>query len=269
MNRIPYGKRLPTALYAHRDGLVGVGGSLGEVLAKVVEQYRISAEFNLVKFRTDELKLSFLSYPEFDSDAHPALKHALTIDLATGKARQTDYEGNANPPILHRKESFLPAGYPLRTQFEALTQAEEAAGLYENPDTIGFKLNWERLLESKRLLIEGHQLVEIRGTQRDEPTRQHGETEAGTAAVIVERHKTALTRYELSKPVKSLLEYGVLRSGMSFFDYGCGQGSDVKGLQGLGYEADGWDPVFCPGAPKRRADIVNLGYVVRRVPPQR
>jgi hypothetical protein len=80
--------------------------------------------------------------------------------------------------------------------------------------------------------------------------------------VAIARHKTALTRYDLSKPVKSLLEYGILRNGMSFFDYGCGQGSDVKGLQGLGYQAEGWDPVFRPNVPKRQADIVNLGYVV-------
>ena len=68
-----------------------------------------------------------------------------------------------------------------------------------------------------------------------------------------------MTRYDLSKPVKTLLEYGVLRSGMTFFDYGCGQGSDVKGLQGLGYQAEGWDPVFRPETPKREADVVNLG----------
>ena len=36
--------------------------------------------------------------------------------------------------------------------------------------------------------------------------------------------QNGLTRYDLSKPVKSLLEYGVLRQGMSLFDYGCGQG---------------------------------------------
>ncbi len=62
--------------------------------------------------------------------------------------------------------------------------------------------------------------------------------------------------------MKSLLEYGVPRNGMSFFDYGCGQGSDVKGLQGLGYQAGGWDPALRPDVPKREADIVNLGYVV-------
>ena len=268
VGRIPYGKRLPTALYVHREGLAGVGGSLGELLDQVVGRYQVSADFNVVKFRTDELKMSFLAYPEFDTVAHPALRHAVAIDLATGKARHTDYAGNANPPILHRKETFLAAGYPGREEFEALTRAEEAAGLYENTATIGFKLNWEKLLREKGVVIEGHELQKVESgkltTERAELMAGNGGSEEreGPGAVVVERHKTAITRYELSKPVKSLLEYGLLRSETTFFDYGCGQGSDVKGLQGLGYEAEGWDPVFRPGASKREADIVNLGYVI-------
>ena len=91
-----------------------------------------------------------MDYPEFESDPHPVLRHAITIDLAAGKARHTDYAGNLNPPILHRKETFLPTGNPLRTRFEALTRAEEAAGLYEKTATIGFKLNWEKLLREMR-----------------------------------------------------------------------------------------------------------------------
>lgn len=55
------------------------------------------------KFRTDELKVSFLSYPTFMEDPHPALRHAVTIDLVTGRVRHTDYAGNHNWPILHRK----------------------------------------------------------------------------------------------------------------------------------------------------------------------
>ena len=271
IGRIPYGKRLPTALYVHRVGLASMGGSLGAVLDQVVARYQVSAEFNLVKFRTDELKLSFLAYPEFESDAHPALRHAITIDLAAGRARHTDYGGNANPPILHRKETFLPVEHPLRREFEALTRAEEEAGLYENTDTIGFKLNWERLLESKGLVIQGHRLTRKCRVRSGEchltldpppPTEPVRPAAEGEGTVVVQRHKTALTRYELSKPVKSLLEYGVLRGGMSFFDYGCGQGSDVKGLKALGYQADGWDPVFWPDAPKLAADVVNLGYVI-------
>jgi hypothetical protein len=267
VSRIPCGKRLPTALYVHRAGLASVGGSLGAVLDQVVARYQVSAEFNLVKFRTGELKLSFLSYPGFDSEPHPALKRAITIDLATGKARHTDYADNANPPILHRKETFLPAGHPLRAQFEALTRAEEAAGLYESTETIGFKLNWQKLLESKGLALKGHTLLrsfpphavparpvpeghpEIaqpfktgsaattvpgpEGTAENVPATMPARDEP---PVVVARHKTALTRYELSKPVKSLLEYGVLRSGTSFFDYGCGHrpGGELSLRRGRG-----------------------------------
>lgn len=269
VGQIPYGKRLPTALYVHREGLAALGGTLGAVLDQVVVRYQVGAEFNLVKFRTDELKLSFLAYPEFESDPHPALRHAIAIDLATGKARHTDYASNANPPILHRKEMFLQAGHPLRASFEALTRAEEAAGLYENTATIGFKLNWEKLLREKGLVIKRHRLEKAEGeglnaevepnTTEGNEENKEARTEAG---VVVERHKTAITRYDLSKPVKTLLEYGMLKPGMTFFDYGCGQGSDVRGLRALGHEAEGWDPVHQPEVAKRGADVVNLGYVL-------
>ena len=78
----------------------------------------------------------------------------------------------------------------------------------------------------------------------------------------IERHKTALIRSELSKPVKSLLEHGLLKPGKTFFDYGCGHGADVEGLTALGYQATGWDPVLRPHTELHQADIVNLGYVL-------
>jgi hypothetical protein len=262
VSELPYGKRLPSAVYVFWQKGQNLGEPVDSLLVRVRLAFGISQDFNLVKFRTDELKLSFLSYPSFETDAHPTLSKAISVDLAAGKARHTDYAGNSNPPILHRKETFLPAGHPLRQQFERLTLAEEAAGLYENSETIGFRLNWERLLRSKGLTISGHELRPT-GSAAEEPSSSVAESaNEGLEEVVVERHKTALTRYELSKPVKSLLEYGVLRNGASFFDYGCGQGSDVKGLQGLGYRADGWDPVLRPDSPKQEADVVNLGYVI-------
>jgi hypothetical protein len=36
----------------------------------------------------------------------------------------------------------------------------------------------------------------------------------------------------------------------------------ANGLQALGYQAEGWDPVHRPEVGKRDADVVNLGYVV-------
>ena len=252
---VSHGKRLPGALYVFRDDESNLGAELNQLLAQLAVVFEGGPQFNVVKFRTDELKVSFLSYPEFMNDAHPSLHHALTIDLASGTARRTDYATNLNPPILHRKEAFLVPEHPKRALFASLTTAEEAEGLYDQTATIGFKLNWERLLEEKGLVVEGHALrkVETKGNAKE------------SLAPLIERHKTALTRYELSKPVKTLLEYGLLKPGTTFFDYGCGQGSDVKGLQGLGHEAEGWDPVHRPSVSKRKADIVNLGYVLNVV----
>jgi len=252
LTALKYGKRLPSAVYVFRQADSDFGRELNQVLAILEAQHGLDGKFNVIKFRTDELKVSFLCYPDFFSEAHPALRHAVTIDLITGKARHTDYADNHNPPILHRKETFLPEDHPERAKFDALTCSEAAAGLYAHPATIGFKLNWERLLDEKGLTIEGHHLALV---QRD--------PKAETAAEpVIERHRTAMTRYDLSKPVKTLLEYGMLKPETSFFDYGCGQGSDVRGLQGLGHEAEGWDPVHRPGVPKREADIVNMGYVL-------
>jgi hypothetical protein len=145
---------------------------------------------------------------------------------------------------------------------------------YERTATIGFKLNWEELLAEKGMRINGHSLIRTESESRtkeigDRPypceqllARAARNREAEKEKIVVERHKTALTRYELSKPVKTLLEYGLLKPGMTFFDYGCGQGSDFRGLQALGHDAEGWDPVHRPAVAKREADVVNMGYAV-------
>jgi DNA phosphorothioation-associated putative methyltransferase len=227
VGRIPFGKRLATALYVHREGLAAFGKSLAEVVEQLAARFEVSAEYNLVKFRTDELKVSFLSYPEFFSEAHPSLRHALSVDLVTESVRRSDYTENINPPILHRKEQMLPLDHPKRAQFATLTEAEEAEGLYAETSTIGFRLNWERLLSKKGLSIEGHVLRRIEGDWV-EPGAEQG-------SPVIERHRTALRRYELSKPIKCLMESGLLKPGKSFFDYGCGLGSDIAGLQSLGF----------------------------------
>jgi hypothetical protein len=146
--------------------------------------------------------VSFLAYPGFQTEAHPGLQRAVTIDLVRGQARHSDYSDNINPPILHRKEQLLPLKHPRRAEFLALTEAEEVEGLYADTRTIGFRLNWERLLAGKGLYIEGHELKRIDADWVEPPDQAN--------VPLVERHRTALRRYELSKPVKCLLQYGLL-----------------------------------------------------------
>lgn len=287
LKQLPFGKKLPTAVYVYWAEGADFGHELNLLVSTLAARHGLGTEFNLIKFRVDELKISFLSYPDFLVAAHPALRRSVTVDLVTGKVRRTDYVKNLNPPILHRKETFLPADHPEWSTFAALTRAEEDAWLYEQTATIGFKLNWERLLAAKGLRIEGHAVLKVESVKQNAEranstndtasglrpfSHQNGEGNLSTKdgerggvtadTVLVERHKTALTRYELSKPVKTLLEYGLLKANTTFFDYGCGQGSDVRGLQALGHQAKGWDPVHQADGNKHEADIVNLGYVL-------
>src|SRR6202012_1012648 len=46
------------------------------------------------------------------------------------------------------------------------------------------------------------------------------------------------------------------------FDYGCGQGDDLRGLAAAGIQARGWDPHYARDAEISPADIVNLGFVL-------
>ncbi|WP_377639272.1 DNA phosphorothioation-associated putative methyltransferase [Oryzobacter terrae] len=78
----------------------------------------------------------------------------------------------------------------------------------------------------------------------------------------VARHKTALTRVALSRPLATAAADGLLAVGESIFDYGCGKGDDIRHLRALGYDIDGWDPTHRPRAERRPAHVVNLGYVI-------
>lgn len=78
----------------------------------------------------------------------------------------------------------------------------------------------------------------------------------------VARHKTAMSRTALSRPLATALQDQVLSEYKSVFDYGCGRGDDIRHLKALGYAVDGWDPVHRPHADRQPADIVNLGYVI-------
>ena len=78
----------------------------------------------------------------------------------------------------------------------------------------------------------------------------------------IRRHATAISRRKLSAPVQAAWDAGLLKKGMSFFDYGCGKGDDLRILKSLGVKSSGWDPVFRPLESKSCAQVVNLGYVI-------
>ena len=153
------GKFTPSAIYVHESALESLppllrlyegcaGGYIGRVDGA-----------NLVKLHTGEPKVSYLSYPDFESDPHPALASSMTVHLQTFRVRERNYTTSSNPPILHRKETFVASDHPLRAKFARLTRQEESKGLYEAPAHIGTRRGWEELLVAKGLVLRGHRLV--------------------------------------------------------------------------------------------------------------
>ena len=58
--------------------------------------------------------------------------------------------------------------------------------------------------------------------------------------VEVERHRAAITRIDLSRPVRLAIESGIITPATTIFDYGCGLGGDVQRLRAAGYHCEGW-----------------------------
>ena len=156
------GKLTPSAIYVHERALDGLPPLL-RLYEGCARGYIGRVEgANIIKLHIAEPKISYLSYPDFESDPHPALAEGMTVHLQTFRIRERDYRGSGNPPILHRKESFLAPDHPLHAKFARLTRQEESKGLYEETTAIGTRRGWERVLSEKGFILRGHRLVRER-----------------------------------------------------------------------------------------------------------
>ena len=112
----------------------------------------------IVKLDFGRPRVSYLEYPDFDADPHPALKGAYMVALDTLHTDFVDYSKRENPPILHRKERFVAEGYEHRDRFARLTKREEKFGLFDSPERIGTAAGWAQVLRENGVEIRGHQL---------------------------------------------------------------------------------------------------------------
>ena len=152
------GKLLPDDLYVHRSALDTL-----EPLLRIYEgcgrAYLGEVEgANLIKIHRRSGKLSYLIYPDFDTDPHPALLRCVKLSLRTRQLECYDYAQSANPPILHRKETFLHPDQPLFEKFARLTRQEEAHGLLTDTAGIGTRAGWEARLNEAGFVLRGHRL---------------------------------------------------------------------------------------------------------------
>jgi DNA phosphorothioation-associated putative methyltransferase len=250
--RSPVGKHLPDALYVHQSALSALDPTLQAAEAQARTAVPLAAQATLVKFSLSQPQVAYLFYPDFDTEAHPALHSSIQVNLKTGMVGDRDYSTTDNPPVLHRKETFVTPDYPHYDRFRWLTQQEETLGLLDQSRGIGFQRAWEQRLRDRGLEIHDHALACALQTGATPPQ----------AKPKIQRHKAAIARVTASKPVRLAVEAGLFPPDTTYFDYGCGHGADIEYIQRLGLNSTGWDPHFQPDVPQTPADVVNLGYVI-------
>lgn len=82
-------------------------------------------EANVVKFHCRKPKISYLVYPDFDADPHPALCTSMQVDLRNFHISYRDYDPEDNSPVLHQKDLLVMSDYLLQEKFTKLTRQEE------------------------------------------------------------------------------------------------------------------------------------------------
>jgi DNA phosphorothioation-associated putative methyltransferase len=260
------GKRVVDDLYVHLSAVdhikqdewrEAICSSLGQISQSSA---LANSHPNVAKLNLRTGRISLLEYGNFDEDPFPELLASWTFaSAAAADPTYRTYTHSLNPPILHRKELLVPPSHPGRAQWCELTAEAEALGLFDDTRAIGFRLNWQRLIQQRGYQLVGKALLpignETNGCELAEPILENNVAE-------VQRHLTALHRASLSAPVQLLIRHGLLGQEDSLFDYGCGRGGDIEALKADGYSVAGWDPHYAQTGPILESDVVNLGFVV-------
>ena len=256
---ISIGKKVFDELYLHVSAIDTVRDENHKALItaafKCIPEDQ-SSVINVVKLNLRTGKISLLEYEPFEDSAFPALQGSWLIEPSSDSPTYRSYRTSLNPPVLHRKELLVAPNYPGRKGWQRLTTEAEELGLFDNTRTIGFRNNWLQLIEGKGFCLTSTGFTPLGNVHQVEKSENNSKSN------LVQRHLTALNRASLSAPVQILIKHGLLSSESSFFDYGCGRGTDMSALKEAGISVGGWDPHYAPENEIQSADVVNLGFVV-------
>ena len=155
------GKLTATALYVHTRAFRDL-----PVVLRLYEHCGAVAVgrpdgWNILKLDHRGRRVSWSSYPEFDTDPHPKLDWTLGIDMSTLESRRQVFGNRENRPLLHRKEEFLSPSDPMAAKYRRLTASEVRHGLYANPTLIGLERGWDSELKRCGVMLRGHRVIRV------------------------------------------------------------------------------------------------------------
>lgn len=184
------GKRVHEHHYVHISAISTLASDQQANIAEAAAFAKLSpkCDFHVVKLHRDGEELSLLSYPAFFDDPFPTLACSWRVSLSRKTVVFRNYAESRNPPILHRKELLLPPCNPQIAEFSLITESAQTLGLFDEPNKIGFREHWYRLIAERGYELVGNEFVPLANA-----TASQSDTASETAA-SVQRHRTALRR---------------------------------------------------------------------------
>lgn len=159
--RAPVGRLVDNALILHRSALDHL-----EPLLRIYEgcARALVGEIegaNVLKLHRYSGKVTYLAYPEFDTEPHPALRLRVKVGLRTLDMEWFDSANREDPYILYRKEVLVPEDYPEREQFAKLTDQEDKIGLLKHEAILDTRGKLAALLDRAGIKLSGHRLRRV------------------------------------------------------------------------------------------------------------
>ena len=233
------------SIYVHKTNIRELTGSDIDLVTNAQRYLANTHRWNLLKIARDKTRVSFMWYPGFYENPHPALDGSASVNLAAGTVKYS--KATKNPVILHRKETFISRNDHHYEKFQQLTTQEESAGLYAKNilNKIGRRDYWDMLLEEKELVIVDHCLQK---------------NSVLTTPIMPISAKTAIGRQSSSVSAKMAVD--MVQPTDTIFDWGCGRGDDLKYYEANGIVAEGWDPHFKPSPHPSECAHGSFNFVV-------
>jgi len=153
------GKKFSNSLWVHVSALEALDPLLRLLEGCAARTIGRPEAATVVKFHCRTPKITYLFYPDFDTDPHPALHTSMQIDLRDLDVHYRDYDLNDNPPLLHQKDLLVAPDYPLYEKFAKLSRQEEDWGLLDDLKRIGDRQGWLKCLEDHCAKLQGHRVV--------------------------------------------------------------------------------------------------------------
>jgi DNA phosphorothioation-associated putative methyltransferase len=154
----PIGQQRPNSLWVHVSALDQLDPLLRLYEGCASRTIGRPEEATVVKFHVQKPQITYLFYPEFDKEPHPALHTSMAIGLRDLHVRYRDYDPD-NPPLLHQKDQTVLADYPDYEKFAKLSQQERNWGLLDDVKAIFNRRGWQQCLLEHGAELRGHRVV--------------------------------------------------------------------------------------------------------------